>query len=176
MSRGGMPLKRALARTMAQNKDHGVSILMMNHGMAGLLESTFCVPYSVTLMSLVSNYISFNIEQIVRCYDDIRVRNSLQNGQSSLIVGKEAWWPPIFFRALFYLDEKLTISKIRKNSVMPFFGKCENVVVFDFGNFFLALQNFFIFCIMKVFSRAMQHTKCEHRSPDKIKRYRTLFL
>ena len=49
---------------------------------------------------------------MVRCYDDIRVRNSLQNDLSSRIVGKEAWRPPIFFRALFYLDEKLTISKI----------------------------------------------------------------
>jgi hypothetical protein len=57
---------------------------------------------------------------------------------------------------------------------MPFFGKCENVIFF--GKFFLALQNFFIFCIMKVFSGAIQHAKFEHRSPDKIKRYSALFF
>jgi hypothetical protein len=42
--------------------------------------------------------------------------------------------------------------------------------------FFLALQNFFIFCIMKVFSGAIQNAKFEHRSPDKIKRYSALFF
>jgi hypothetical protein len=72
------------------------------------------------------------------------------------------------------LEEKITISKIFKNSVMPFFGKCENVVLF--GKMFLALQNFFIFCIMKVFSGATQHAKFEHKSPDKIERYSALFF
>jgi hypothetical protein len=57
---------------------------------------------------------------------------------------------------------------------MPFFGKCENDIFF--GKIFLALQNFFIFCIMKVFSGAIQHAKFEHRSPDKIKRYNALFF
>ena len=41
---------------------------------------------------------------------------------------------------------------------------------------FLALQNFFIFCIMKVFSGAIQHAKFEHSSPDKIEGYSALFL
>jgi hypothetical protein len=40
----------------------------------------------------------------------------------------------------------------------------------------LALQNFFIFCKMKVFSGAIQHAKFENRSPDKIKRYSALFF
>jgi hypothetical protein len=31
-----------------------------------------------------------------------------------------------------------------------------------FGKMFLALQNFFIFCIMKVFSGAIQSAKFEH--------------
>jgi hypothetical protein len=47
---------------------------------------------------------------------------------------------------------------------MQFFGKFENVVLF--GKMFLALQNFFSFCMMKVFSGAIQHAKFEHRSPD----------
>ena len=55
-----------------------------------------------------------------------------------------------------------------------FFGKCENVIFF--GKMFLALQNFFISCIMKVYSGAIQHAKFEHRSPDKIKRYSALFF
>jgi hypothetical protein len=57
---------------------------------------------------------------------------------------------------------------------MPFFGKCENVIFF--GKFFLAVQNFLIFCIMKVFSGALQHAKFEHRLPGKIKRYSALFF
>jgi hypothetical protein len=52
--------------------------------------------------------------------------------------------------------------------------KCENVIFF--GKILLALQNFFIFCIMKVFSGTIQHAKFEHRSPDKIKRYSAFFF
>jgi hypothetical protein len=55
-----------------------------------------------------------------------------------------------------------------------FFGKCENVALF--GEIFLALQNFFIFCMMKVSSGAIQHAKFEDRSPDKIDRYSALFF
>jgi hypothetical protein len=73
------------------------------------------------------------------------------------------------------LGEKLKFTKLKKNSVMPFFfGKCENVIFF--GKIVLALQNVFIFCVMKVFSGAIQHAKFEHRSPDKIKRYTALFF
>jgi hypothetical protein len=37
---------------------------------------------------------------------------------------KRSMVTPKFFRALFYLEEELTISKLYiKNSVMPFFGK-----------------------------------------------------
>jgi hypothetical protein len=57
---------------------------------------------------------------------------------------------------------------------MPFFGKCENVGLF--GEMFLALQNFFIFCIVKVFSGAIEHAKFEHRSQDKKERYSALFF
>jgi hypothetical protein len=56
---------------------------------------------------------------------------------------------------------------------MPFFWKMRKCRT---GKMFLALQNFFIFCIMKVFSGAIQHAKFEHRSPDKIERYSTLFF
>jgi hypothetical protein len=41
---------------------------------------------------------------------------------------------------------------------------------------FFAVTEFFIFCIMKVFSGAIQHAKFEHRSSDKIKRYSALFF
>ena len=57
---------------------------------------------------------------------------------------------------------------------MPFFGKCENVVLF--GKMFnFGITDFFIFCIIIVFSGAIQHAKFEHRSPDKIKKYSALF-
>ena len=82
---------------------------------------------------------------------------------------------PNFFSCIILLGRKAKIYQIKKkfcNAI--FFGKCENVIFF--GKIVLALQNVFIFCIMKVFSSAIQHAKFEHRSPDKIKRYTALFF
>jgi hypothetical protein len=47
-------------------------------------------------ISLLSNYISFSIKQIIRCYDDIRVRNSLQNGVPLVYLEKKHGDPQIF--------------------------------------------------------------------------------
>ena len=52
---------------------------------------------------------------------------------------------------------------------MPFFWKMRKCRIFQYV---FGITEFFIFCVMKVFSGAIQHAKFEERSPDKIERYR----
>ena len=67
----------------------------------------------------------------------LRVRNSLQNGLSPRIVGKGACLTPNFYSCIILLGRQTNNYQDIKNSVMLFFGKCENVVLAKcFGKIF----------------------------------------
>jgi hypothetical protein len=73
---------------------------------------------------------------------------------------------PQFFSCIILLGRKAN----NYQNVMPFFWKMRKCRIF---RFVFGITEFFIFCVMKVFSGAIQHAKFEHRSPDKIERYRS---
>jgi hypothetical protein len=127
--------------------------------------------YSSTLQFRLSIYVSFG--NIIRCYGDTRVRNSLKIAYLFVLLEKMYGDPQFLFLHYFTITYTNNEQNIEMFCYASFWKtqKCRSLI----QSFCFGITKFFIFGKLKNFCNTMQCAKFQHRSPNEITRYNSLF-